>query len=205
VVGGSGFYLHSFFRPQVDGLEVPREIWRKVEQLEATGGYGALVEQLQRLHDRAEDMAGLDLCNPVRVRKALARCLASGRSYCELRAALAAQPEPLPQWDKRVLLLDRSSAEMEARNRQRVAAMFSAGLVDEVRRLREAGLERNPAARSAIGYAEVLQLLDGKLDEEQAREAIVVHTRQLMRKQRTWFRRYLAVDEVVSGDELPTI
>jgi tRNA dimethylallyltransferase len=205
VVGGSGFYLHSFFRPQVDGLEVPREIWRKVEQLEATGGYGALVEQLQRLHDRAEDMAGLDLCNPVRVRKALARCLASGRSYRELRAALAAQPEPLPQWDKRVLLLDRSSAEMEARNRQRVAAMFSAGLVDEVRRLREAGLERNPAARSAIGYAEVLQLLDGKLDEEQAREAIVVHTRQLMRKQRTWFRRYLAVDEVVSGDELPTI
>lgn len=205
VVGGSGFYLHSFFRPQVDGLKVPKEIWQKVEQLEASGGLGALVEQLQRLHKRPEDLAGLDLCNPVRVRKALARCMASGRSYRELREALAAQPEPLPQWEKRVLLLERPAADMEARNRQRVSAMFSDGLVDEVRCLREAGLERNPAARSAIGYAEVLQLLDGKMDEEQAREAIVVHTRQLMRKQRTWLRGYLAVDEVVSGDELPMI
>ena len=55
---------------------------------------------------------------------------------------------------------------MDARIDRRVATMLrdpfdglrAGGLVDEVKRLRAAGLEKNPSAAKAIGYREVLAI-----------------------------------------------
>jgi tRNA dimethylallyltransferase len=44
-------------------------------------------------------------------------------------------------------------------------------------------------ASRALGYAQVLAMLDGRLDEAQAREATKVATRRFVRRQRAWFRR----------------
>lgn len=193
VVGGSGFYLKSFFRQVMDGLEVSDAIRRQVVDLRENGGLALLIAELRRFNPRTEDLAGLDLANPVRVEKALMRCLASGRSYRAMRDTLDRLPTPLPDWDKEVVLIERPTSEMEQRNRQRVEVMFAAGLVAEVRQLRTQGLEQNPSACRAIGYAEVLDFLDGRQDLEKTKELIFYHTRQLMRRQRNWFRNQLPV------------
>ena len=70
----------------------------------------------------------------------------------------------------------------------RVAAMRDAGLVDEVRTLRDRGALSRTAAQ-AIGYREVLDHLDGKIELDPALDSIVVRTRQFARRQRMWFRR----------------
>lgn len=81
-------------------------------------------------------------------------------------------------WDKAVL---------HARIAERTRAMFAAGLVDEVRRLRP-GL--SPEALQAVGYKEVVQHLDGQLGLEACIAAVELGTRHLAKHQMTWYRRF---------------
>ena len=57
--------------------------------------------------------------------------------------------------------------------------------------MRAAGLERNPSAARAIGYREVIAVLDGELPEPALAAEIAKNTRALVKKQRTWFRTQL--------------
>ncbi|MGC4073392.1 MAG: hypothetical protein QM760_12920 [Nibricoccus sp.] len=60
--------------------------------------------------------------------------------------------------------LDREQSQLESRITGHIEEMIRAGLVDEVERLRAAGLEKNsPDAAGSIGYRETLAFLDGKL------------------------------------------
>jgi tRNA dimethylallyltransferase len=67
--------------------------------------------------------------------------------------------------------------------------MFRAGLVDEVRSLVARGLREGRTAARALGYAQVLRLLDGELTEEEARVETVRATRRFARRQDSWFRK----------------
>jgi len=192
VAGGSGFYLKSFFAPVADEVEVPAEARARVAALLAAEGLPALVAELRRRNAPAGgDLGGLDVANPRRVTRALERCVASGRSLRELAEDFARLPSPFADWEKEVTLLERPPEELERRIAARVAGMLRAGLVEEVRALRAAGLERNPSAARAIGYREVLALLDGRLRAADLESAIVKNTRALVKKQRTWLRTQL--------------
>lgn len=198
VAGGSGFYLRSFVAPVVDRWEVPAEVEERVRELREAGGAAALAAALRRMHPAGERFAGLDWNNPRRVEKALTRCLASGKGYDELREAFAQQGRPLPEWAMRLHLLDRADGEWDERNRSRVRGMLGNGLVEETERLRAGGFEANASACRAIGYRETLDYLDGKLrDPGELEEAIVVHTRQLRRKQQKWFRSRMGEAEEI--------
>jgi tRNA dimethylallyltransferase len=71
--------------------------------------------------------------------------------------------------------------------------MLALGFLDEVRRLLPAGLRESPTAGKALGYAQLLAVLDddgrivGDLDE--AVEQTIRGTRRFVRRQRSWFRR----------------
>jgi tRNA dimethylallyltransferase len=83
--------------------------------------------------------------------------------------------------------LDRPT--LDARIEARVAAMFEAGFVDEVRRLLDDGLAEGRTAPRAIGYREVVALLRGELTEAEARERTAQATRRFARRQDSWFRK----------------
>lgn len=67
--------------------------------------------------------------------------------------------------------------------------MWDAGLVDEVRALEALGLRSGKTASRALGYAQVLRMFDGELDEPGAITATQAATRRFVRRQRSWFRR----------------
>jgi tRNA dimethylallyltransferase len=71
--------------------------------------------------------------------------------------------------------------------------------VEEVRRLRAAGLELNPSAAGAIGYREVLAVLAGAGPEAGLAAEIARNTRALVKKQRTWFRTQLPAHRVLGA------
>ncbi len=71
---------------------------------------------------------------------------------------------------------------------QRVRGMFSAGLLEEVRRLAAEGLADAPVVRDGIAYREALAVVRGELALEPAIELAVIRTRQYAKRQRTYFR-----------------
>jgi tRNA dimethylallyltransferase len=78
---------------------------------------------------------------------------------------------------------------LDVRIEQRVARMWSAGFIDEVRRLERDGLREGRTASRALGYRQVLDFLAGDTDEQTARAETVRLTRRFARRQLTWFRR----------------
>lgn len=86
--------------------------------------------------------------------------------------------------------------------------MVALGLVDEVRTLRERGLESGRTASRALGYQQVLAYLGGTCQLEQACAETVRATRRFARRQRSWFRRdprivWLRNDQAVGAAGTP--
>lgn len=189
VVGGSGFYLKAFFAAVVDDTQVPEAVRVQVAQWEGEGGLALLLERLRALSPSGTGR--LDVNNPRRVARALERCLASGLSVPELEEDFARRSGAFDEWPKETTLLLREKAELEQRIRTRTARMLADGLVEEVKSLREIGLEQNPSAAGAIGYRETLAWLDRGGSLPELEEAINISTRQLVAKQLKWFRTQL--------------
>jgi tRNA dimethylallyltransferase len=92
--------------------------------------------------------------------------------------------------------------ELHTRIAARVETMYAGGLLEEARGL--IGLELSSTARHAIGYAEAFAVLRGEMTEAEAKERTIIRTRQLAKRQMTWFRHQLKVQWIETA-ELPTI
>ena len=71
--------------------------------------------------------------------------------------------------------------------------MWAAGLVAEVERLAARGLRDGRTASRAVGYAQVLAALDGRIDLQEAQRLTAQATRRLIRRQESWFQRDLRI------------
>lgn len=77
---------------------------------------------------------------------------------------------------------------------QRVEVMYASGLLDEARDLIK--LDLSPTALQAIGYAEAFAVLGNEMTVDEAKEKTIIRTRQLAKRQMTWFRNQLNVEWV---------
>jgi tRNA dimethylallyltransferase len=93
-----------------------------------------------------------------------------------------------PAGDCRVFVLDWPKTELHLRIDRRVEEMFAAGLVDEVRGLLEGPRPLSKTARQAVGYREVIEHLEGRRSLAETIALVQRHTRQLAKRQSTWFR-----------------
>ena len=177
LVGGSGLYL----RAALDVLEFPGtdpQLRAELEAELAEHGPEALHARLAALDPSAATR--MEPTNGRRVVRALEVVLLTG-----------AMPGEMTSYEQHYatsyLGLDRD--DLAARTDLRVDRMWAQGLVDEVRRLEQQGLREGVTASRALGYAQVLSMLDGTLTEAEAQEATKVATRRFVRRQRSWFRR----------------
>ncbi|MCD8016162.1 MAG: tRNA (adenosine(37)-N6)-dimethylallyltransferase MiaA [Lachnospiraceae bacterium] len=71
----------------------------------------------------------------------------------------------------------------------RVEQMMDAGLLDEVKRLQDAGCARDMVSMQGLGYKELLDYLAGDDSLEEAIRILKRDTRHFAKRQLTWFRR----------------
>ena len=81
--------------------------------------------------------------------------------------------------------------------------MVEAGLKDEVAALLAEPAGLSPQAAQAVGYAEMIEHLNGRCSMEKTLERIKINTRRLARKQQTWHRRWRDVHWFEPADEEP--
>jgi tRNA dimethylallyltransferase len=202
VVGGTGFYLKSFFAPVTDSIAVPQTVRGAVYSLyerEGLSGLQRAVEGYGPVHLNDSDWR-----NPRRLMGILGKQRVSGLSQVALRKGFDQMACPFQGFPRRVILLERNSDSLRRRIERRVEGMLRDGLVEEVRRL---GAVCLPLA-NGIGYREVRAYLDGKMGDpreertgEILRESIVAATYRLVKKQNTWFRYQIPVHLRINLDE----
>ena len=197
VVGGSGFYLKSFLTPMVDAVTPDHNVTQKIEDLEKKCGIEALIHELKRLSPQIP--AHLDLSNPRKVKKALERCILTGRSLLEIEEQFLSMPKPFPDLTKKCFLLQPSLEILKLRIRLRVKNMLQEGLIEEVRTLlKQDLLQPGTPAALAIGYRETLDFIQNSQISIQALEAqIIKNTYALAKKQTTWFRHQMFFDRFI--------
>ncbi len=179
IAGGSG--LH--FRAVVDPLTFEpsdREVRRELEALEPD-------EMRSRLLGiDAEAGLHLDIDNPRRMIRALEIHQMTGLTPTDRakdpQRRMVERYEPLLEF--RAVGLDPGDS-VDGRIADRITAMEQAGLVDEVASLRP---ELGRTASQAVGYKELLPVLDGALSLEQGLQDVNRATRALVKRQRTYFR-----------------
>lgn len=182
-VGGTPLYLKALLRGIFVG---PPADWAFRRRLEAEAGQRGdtwLHQQVaavdpttaRRLHPR----------DTRRLIRALEVHAQTGRPISELQSQFehARRAE-----DCRVFVLDWPRDELYRRIEVRVDAMFSAGLVEEVRQLRASGHVLGRTARQALGYREVIEYLAGKRSLAETVALVKTRTRQFAKRQLTWFR-----------------
>lgn len=182
LVGGSGLY----FRALADELVFPGEdpsVRAQLEDEARAVGVGRLFARLEDLDPVAATK--IEPGNVRRVVRALEVAAITGSPF----SAFASDWD---RYDPAHVLVAGVAVEaraLAARIADRVAAMFAAGWLDEVRGLVELGFGAWLTSSQAIGYAELVRHLDGRLSLEEAWEGTVRRTKGLARRQMAWFRR----------------
>jgi tRNA dimethylallyltransferase len=95
---------------------------------------------------------------------------------------------PPPRFDPLLVAPDRERKALYARIEARVDSMFATGLVEEVGAILASGVAVDAHALKAIGYREVVDLLEGKCDLETAIENTKRSSRRFAKRQLTWLR-----------------
>jgi tRNA dimethylallyltransferase len=194
LVGGSGLWL----RAAQHGLSgEPRHDPQVRARLQAElerAGPEALHERLAQVDPATA--ARLEPRDRQRVTRALEVHEASGRplSWWHERRA---EPAVAGEW--RVLELVVEPAALDERIARRTRWMFEAGLLEEARALVAAGHEQALRALRAVGYDEALDLLGGGLTRAEAETRTSLRTRQLAKRQRTWFRHQVVAARLDAG------
>ena len=186
VCGGTGLYLDSLLLGGSfeDTPSDPLVRARLQEIAEGEMGKDILYARLCEVD--ADSAAAIHKNNVKRVIRALEifECCGTPKSVLD-----RASRERGLLYDATVIGLRYHSRELlYTRIDRRVDIMMEEGLYDEVVRLKAAGVfERNATAAQAIGYKELLGVLDGTSSLEKALDGLKLATRHYAKRQMTWF------------------
>ncbi len=180
-VGGTGLYIDSLLKGIFDGVPRDEKLRSDLLQLEKENA-GSLRRLLQQYDPQAASKIHQnDLKRTIR---ALEVCLKSGKKFSEL------QKEISPAGRFTLIILNRDRKELYDRINKRVDKMIEEGLIDEVEDLKKKGYTKELNSMKTIGYQEVIEYMEGKVDYESMIEKIKKNTRHFARRQLIWFRRY---------------
>ncbi|MDR0693152.1 MAG: tRNA (adenosine(37)-N6)-dimethylallyltransferase MiaA [Puniceicoccales bacterium] len=195
VVGGSGFYLKSFYHPVVDGIKIPRNVSDLVDSVHAKSGLDGVVPML--ISANGGLCPPIDMKNPRRVMAALKRCLAYGRTFGEVQSNFASLVSPFKQYQKHTILLERDREDLKLRIWERTKKMLRGGLIDEVKFLLSSYDQLGDSVKNAIGYRETINWIRGSTTEDALVDEISQNTLKLVKKQKTWFKKQIPIDEKI--------
>jgi tRNA dimethylallyltransferase len=180
MVGGSGLYIDAVCNGLDNLPEIDLNIREQLNKKLADEGIESIKNQLQELDP--EYYAKVDQSNPQRMIRGLEVVLSTGQ---KLSSFLTATKKSRPFNIIKIGLNTNRTLLYEQIN-HRVDLMMEAGLLAEVKSLLSL---RQYNALNTVGYSELFDHLEGKIDLITALNMIKQNTRRFAKRQLTWFRR----------------
>lgn len=198
-VGGTALYIKAMLYGLFDGPGRDEKVRAELKGRIEREGSAALFAELQKIDPETADKVSPN--DAKRIVRGLEVYQITGKTISSLQQQFNAK-EPIHDWT--VIGLRRDKAIESRRINARVKKMVELGLVDEVRSLLAEDKPLSPQARCAIGYAEIIEHLEGKVSLDDAVENIKKNTRRLAKGQRTWFKTFRNVHWIdIEDDESP--
>ena len=188
IVGGTGFYLHSLLYGPPQGPPASYDIRKKIEEDLSKFGIEALYERLLKVdpaygktisyRDKNKVIRGLEII-----------------SLTEKRVSdfpKESQSRLLKEFDFRCWFVYFPKKMLYPRIEMRCDEIISKGFIEEVKKLKEEGLEKNPSASQSIGYRQCLDFLNSEQSDEEWEHFVREFkkaSRRFGKRQFTWFRK----------------
>ena len=196
-VGGTALYIKSLLYGLFEEAGGDEQVRAKLHARVDAEGPAELHRELMQI-----DPVAAERINPNdtrRIVRAIEVYQTTGRPISSLQKQWQT---PQRQDDWTIIGLRREKVDASSRINKRVRKMIEAGLVDEVKALLQEEKPLSQQARCAIGYAEIIAHLEGRMGLDEATELIKKNTRRLAKGQRTWFKTFRDVHWIdVEPDE----
>lgn len=190
LVGGTMLYFRSLLQGMADGLPEANPTIRAAIEAEAEHeGWAHIHAQLAAVDPRAAQR--FLPSDRQRVMRALEVYRLTGRSISDWHDQQVTEPWP---FDYKLFALMPDRAVCHERIALRLAQMWQAGFVDEVKALRQrSDLKSDMPSMRAVGYRQVWEYLDAiergeSVEYSQMQDKALFATRQLAKRQYTWLR-----------------
>ncbi|MBI5273638.1 MAG: tRNA (adenosine(37)-N6)-dimethylallyltransferase MiaA [Chlamydiales bacterium] len=188
IVGGVGFYIHSLIYGPPKGPPSNPQIRNKLEADFQKFGAELLYEKLSKLDP--EYTQTITLQDKQKIIRALEIITITGKKVSDFPKPSALDvPEDI---DFRCWFIHYPKEILYQKIEKRCEEMITNGFIEEVKKLKEMGIEKNPSACMAIGYRQCLQYLSSaqtEADYEHFMHEFKKASKQYARRQFTWFRK----------------
>ena len=180
LVGGSGLYIDAICNGLDNIPKTPEEIRDRINNEFTEKGITWLQEKIK--HIDLDFYKKSDINNPQRLK----RCLEVYQNTGEKLSSFY-KKEKIKR-DFKIIKIGISTERENLYNRinQRVDQMVKSGLIDEAKKLFQF---HKFNALNTVGYKELFDFFENKLDKETAIEEIKKNSRRLSKRQMTWFKR----------------
>ena len=188
IVGGTGLYMNALCYPlRFTGVPSEKALRRRLEE-EETQRPGSLYEKLLTLD--VESAKRLHPNDKKRIIRALEVFELSGKTIGAFGSDFANENGEEIPYEPRMVGLTMPRELLYERINQRVEQMMEAGLLEEVKTLREKGYGQDLPSMQGLGYKQLYAYIEGGYTSlNEAVEAIKLETRHFAKRQMTWFRR----------------
>ena len=184
VCGGSGLYYRALTRGLFEGSASNLEIRNKLkEELERKGAI-ALLNKLKKIDSEYAKIVHPN--NHKRLLRALEIYEITGRAPSE---HFKKQRAYASKFSFYTIFLRPSQNWLEERIVERTHQMLEKGWVDEVKTLLKKGYSPDCHPMDSLGYRQILDYLEGKLNYTEMVDLINLRTRQYARRQMKWFKK----------------
>ncbi len=180
VVGGSGLYINALLYGLDEFPQVPEVIRTELNEMVKDRGIQWLQSELNRVDP--DYYSQVDSRNPQRMIRALEIFRASGLTFSSLRRAKNKQRP----FSFQIIGLTAPRPIIYERINLRVDKMLEEGLIDEAKKLWP---HKKLNALNTVGYKELFNFFEHKIDLVQATELIKQNTRRFSKRQMTWFKK----------------
>jgi tRNA dimethylallyltransferase len=194
MAGGTGLYIRAF----TDGLtsipKIPADLRRELRGQYDKNGLDWLKDELIKA-DPLYAAEG-EMKNPQRMLRALEVKKATGVSIKQYHSISDDQRH---YYNIRKFAVEISRDQLYHNINHRVDQMVNLGLIEEARSLLPF---RHLNALQTVGYAELFDYFDGRVNESEAIDKIKQHTRNYAKRQLTWFRKEEGIKWIKGIDDI---
>jgi len=183
VVGGSGLYIRAlvdgFFEKQVHDEHVKARLKKEIDEY----GVAHLFERLVRVDPQSAEKIHPN--DGHRIVRALEVYELTG----EPLSSFQKQESRKANFEPMLIGLTRDREQLYKIIEQRVDQMLDKGFVQEVINLKNMGYHSELNAMHTVGYREVFDFLNQKINHEEMVRLIKQHSRNYAKRQMTWFNK----------------